>query len=164
MTALLFIVLLLLFIHGIACADQPDENDNTPPKRVINVQMENDLFGKGTDRHYTHGSRISFLVPFKAEDVRKKFFDIDRSTRKIAEKVVNTVDKVPFITKKYLTDNKARRLSFILGQNIYTPEDITIPELSPSEQPYAGWLYIGVGLVTVEKDIDLPISKIWSWT
>ncbi len=155
-TVFMFIALSFAAISHIAHANHSDGSNNKPPKRVFNVQMENDLFGKGTDRHYTHGSRISFLVPFKEEDARKKFPIIDKATRKIAKQVVNTVDRTPLISKKYLTDKKARRLSFIMGQNIYTPEDITVRELIPSEQPYAGWLYIGVGLVTVEKNKDLP--------
>ena len=30
-----------------------------------------------------------------------------------------------------------------MGQQFYTPDDITIPDLIPTDRPYAGWLYVG---------------------
>ena len=40
---------------------------------------------------------------------------------------------------------------FALGQNIYTPEDITVPELILDDRPYAGWLY-GAALLQISDD------------
>jgi len=39
---------------------------------------------------------------------------------------------------QYITDND---LGVAIGQNMYTPTDITIKELIPNDRPYAGWLY-----------------------
>lgn len=41
-----------------------------------------------------------------------------------------------------------RRASYALGQNIFTPRDITRPVPDPADRPYAGWLYATVGLVS----------------
>jgi hypothetical protein len=37
-------------------------------------------------------------------------------------------------------------LSFSLGQNIYTPDDITLPEVILDDRPYAGHLYLSFGV------------------
>jgi lipid A 3-O-deacylase len=39
-----------------------------------------------------------------------------------------------------------------LGQDIFTPDDITLQEQIPGQRPYAGWLYGGVGLVSDTGD------------
>ena len=33
--------------------------------------------------------------------------------------------------------------SFHVGQQFYTPDDISVPDLIPNDRPYAGWLYVG---------------------
>lgn len=30
--------------------------------QIVSLQVENDFFGDGTDRHYTHGTRIQYLT------------------------------------------------------------------------------------------------------
>jgi lipid A 3-O-deacylase len=44
------------------------------------------------------------------------------------------------------------RVSYELGQSIFTPDDITLKEHIPGQRPYAGWLYGGVGLVSDTGD------------
>ena len=39
-----------------------------------------------------------------------------------------------------------RRFTVSLGQSIFTPENIDEPELIEDDHPYAGWLYLGLGL------------------
>jgi hypothetical protein len=39
------------------------------------------------------------------------------------------------------------RMSFSVGQNIYTPEDISLTDPPRDDRPYAGWLFTGLGLV-----------------
>lgn len=99
---------------------------------LVSVQFENDFFGGGTDRHFSHGSRIEVLTA-----------PIDW--------VSNAADRLPwFKTKRYEQDpgkGVKARASFSIGQNIYTPEDTYTSRLVPNDRPYAGWLYFGVGLV-----------------
>jgi len=44
-------------------------------------------------------------------------------------------------------DELKARASFSLGQNIFTPEDTAATQLIPEDRPYAGWLYMGFGMV-----------------
>ncbi len=45
----------------------------------------------------------------------------------------------------------ATSVGFAVGQNIYTPDDISIVELIPDDRPYAGWLY-GAFLLQITDD------------
>ena len=118
------IVFLCSFLFICPCfADEPGD--------VLSFQLENDLFGGGTDRHFTHGTRISYLTrPIDwISDAAGNFpwFDLEKA-------------KSP--------ENRIQaRASLSLGQNIYTPEDISEHQLIEDERPYAGWLYLGFGVV-----------------
>ena len=99
-------------------------NETYDDKGIFTAQFENDMFG-GSDQHFTHGTRFSWLSP----ESRGWVEDMARL--------------VPFFDS-----GARRRVSFSLGQNIFTPEDISEPALIPDERPYAGWLYGSVGLVS----------------
>ena len=105
--------------------------DDLPPRPadtrgVFSVQLENDMF-QHTDRHYTHGTRFSYLTP----------------EGDIPDEVNAAADAVPL----FPTDGR-KRASFILGQSIFTPSNITLRDPPANDRPYAGWLYGGVGLVS----------------
>jgi len=99
---------------------------------VISIQFENDFFGGDTDRHFTHGTRIECL------------------TRPI-KWITDAADRLPwFSSERALNYPKApikARASLSIGQNIYTPEKTGVTHLVPEDRPYAGWLYLGFGLV-----------------
>lgn len=128
--------------------------DVTPPSGdgTLSFQAENDFFGGGTDRHFTHGTRITYLtsprVPEDADDL------IARMGR-----------LVPFFP-----DNANFRASYSLGQSIFTPEDITQTALIAEDRPYAGWLYAGFGLVAERDDrktidnLELDIGAVGPWS
>jgi hypothetical protein len=99
---------------------------------LISVQFENDFFGGGTDRHFSHGTRIECLtspIPW----------------------IAGMADKLPwFDAEMARSDPDAAlkgRASISIGQNIYTPENTEATALLPEDRPYAGWLYLGFGLV-----------------
>jgi len=99
---------------------------------VCSMQFENDFFGGNTDRHFTHGSRITCLtkpIDFITDAAGKlPWFDVAQALQK--------------------TDSDLHaRASISVGQNVYTPEDITKQGLIREDRPYAGWLYVGFGLV-----------------
>lgn len=102
------------------------------PDPLISIQFENDFFGGGTDRHFTHGTRIECLT---------------RPLRWISD----GADKLPwFSSEKALADSDEAlkgRASFSVGQSIFTPEDTEAKALIPDDRPYAGWLYMGFGIV-----------------
>ena len=99
---------------------------------IVTIQFENDFFGGGTDRHFTHGTRLQCLS-------------------KPVEWITKAADKIPwFSAEKALAhpENALKaRASLSLGQNIYTPENTASSELVTDDRPYGGWLYIGFGIV-----------------
>jgi lipid A 3-O-deacylase len=112
------------FGEGPAYADDPDY--------VISIQFENDFFGGGTDRHFSHGTRVECLTgPIQW--------------------MTDAADKLPWFRSERARNNPEdelkARASFSLGQNIYTPEDTAAIQLVTEDRPYAGWLYMGFGLV-----------------
>lgn len=116
---------------------------------VFSAQFENDMFFGSSDRHYTHGSRLSYLT---GED-------------DVPDRVLEWVHYLPI----YETQPHAR-FSLSLGQSIFTPEDITQPVPDPTDRPYAGWLYGGFGLVTYGDDgerrdsLELALGVVGPWS
>lgn len=98
-------------------------------KGSLTVALENDLFGGGSDKHYTHGSEISYV-----SDTYQPAW------------LMNAVSILPFY--KTTADT---RLVWSLGQQIYTPANIETPIPDPTDRPYAGWLYMSLGLVTDQR-------------
>ncbi len=112
-----------------ALASDASEKD----KRTVTVVLENDVF-YNTDRHYTNGVRASWAGSINgAPDW----------ARTIA-------DWVPFFPK-----TGDIHTLYTLGQNMYTPSDITLESPPLNDRPYAGWLYGAVGLVKeTDKQLD----------
>jgi hypothetical protein len=123
------------------------------PGYICSVQFENDFFGGGTDRHFTHGTAFNCLT-------------------KPIPWIVEAADKLPWFTyEKAQFDEKdlQARASLSLGQNIYTPEDISEKELIKEDRPYAGWLYLGFGLAANQGSrrfdkIELTLGVVGPWS
>jgi hypothetical protein len=117
----------------LACAAVParaedaaaPDNENT-----FSVLFENDIFF-GTDRDYTNGVLFTYT---QAPDETPNF-------------AVRAARWLPFFDK-----NGEVRSGYEFGQNIYTPEDKTAVIPPPGSRPYAGYLYLGMGLVAAEAD------------
>ena len=104
----------------------------------INLQWENDAFGvDASDRHYTNGLRLSYVTP---EDA-------------VWPWVASSARWLPFFP-----DTGRLRSSFAIGQNLYTPEDISTPDLVVDDRPYAGWLYFALGLIE-DNDTVLDVLE-----
>jgi lipid A 3-O-deacylase len=99
----------------------------------ITVTEENDSLFSRDDRHYTQGIRFSYLSsrvtpgenwewPFRQFSQFLPVFETDG----------------PAVRKYDWT---------VLGQSMFTPTNIAVTTPSPSDRPYAGWLYTGVGLL-----------------
>ncbi|MCG2633451.1 MAG: lipid A deacylase LpxR family protein [Gammaproteobacteria bacterium] len=95
-------------------------------KGVFSLAVENDLFAD-VDSHYTHGTRLSWLSP----------------ERDLPPWMARWSDRMPLFA-----EGGVNRFSFVFGQNIFTPDDITRPELIADDRPYAGWLYGSVGVIS----------------
>ncbi|MCP5180504.1 MAG: lipid A deacylase LpxR family protein [Pseudomonadales bacterium] len=100
------------------------------PPGVLSLLVENDVIA-GTDRHYTSGVMLAYVS------------DINRGPRK-AERFGR---RLPF-----LDDDDDIHISFALGHEIYTPAEITEPDLIVTDRPYAGYLYGAVGFTTSDAD------------
>jgi len=96
-------------------------------ERFFTITEENDLFGGGSDKHYTNGIR------FTCYDMAKKPFE-----------TITTINSLAPLVEM----NETTRMYFSLGQNLYTPEEITQKDPNPSDRPYAGFLYGSVGTFT----------------
>jgi lipid A 3-O-deacylase len=44
-----------------------------------------------------------------------------------------------------------RKTTLFVGQNFYSPHDITVPEVQPTERPYSAWLYIGLAARAAQR-------------
>ena len=100
---------------------------------VASIQFENDIGLGGTDRHYTHGSRVSCMSENQTGD---------SAAREIA-------DALSFRLGGYelLSSDRDVRYSVALGQTMFTPEDLTRADLITEDRAYAGWLFGSFGLV-----------------
>jgi lipid A 3-O-deacylase len=99
------------------------------------------------DRHYTQGLKFQFFFP-EGEMTR-----LARAATSLLPSRYGTCGAEP----------KDLRCSsgFTIGQNIYTPQDISKSELQTDERPYAAWLYAGLTMelrsptIIHEMEIDV---------
>ena len=110
---------------------------------LLSLQVENDLFFGNTDQDYTNGIRLAYVhhpgeggFGTGISDFLKKHLQIART-----EKDVEIY------------------YSLALGQNMYTPEDISRTDLIVNDRPYAGWTYLEFG-VTAQGRNDFELLKL----
>jgi len=93
-----------------------------------------------TDRDYTHGTKFAYMY-----------------------------DKTPSLLDSVFKDRE-KRVTYILGQYMYTPDNISTEELIEEDRPYGGWLYLGYSFeaCTVKKcdvfEIDVGVTGDWAGT
>jgi len=113
------------FVTASTLHAEPDD------KGTLSIIFENDLFGGGTDRHFTHGTKITYTT---------------REYEAGSHAVISDIAQyVPFFP-----ENARTRASYSLGQSIFTPEDTESRALIRNDRPYAGWLYVGGGLIAAD--------------
>ena len=93
-----------------------------------------------TDRHYTNGMRIGYVPDQPA-----------RQLLGITDFLKNTVGYGGFSTPS----PDAHRSGWVLGQDMYTPEDVDAAVPDPRDRPYAGWTYFGA---SVQGESETGIS------
>ena len=131
------LLVLLLALLSFSCA--ADEERDQRHAWVLNSYIENDLFSE-TDQDYTSGLRFSLVSP----DV-ESYLDED-----LPDWVRRVNRRLRFFHGRH--DGLQRNVIVSLGQQIYTPEDLTRTDLIEDDRPYAGWLFFGVGYQT--RDLD----------
>ncbi|UFN48563.1 lipid A deacylase LpxR family protein [Roseomonas sp. OT10] len=89
------------------------------PADTVSLTVENDLFGGGSDRHYTNG----LLATWRPSGALPQ--PVDWANRNMG----------------WLLGEGAPRWGLSLGQNIYTPQHTAYYVPDPNDRPYAGHLY-----------------------
>jgi hypothetical protein len=122
--ALLGVIACLCSLAASPTALAASTADGTADRASLSFLVENDSVS-GTDRHYTSGLKASWL---------SKKGDFASFSRWLARAL------------PLFPDSGDRRIGFALGQNIYTPSDLSVTTLQTEDRPYAGWLYGELGL------------------
>jgi hypothetical protein len=94
------------------------------------LTFENDIFA-GTDRDYTNGVRVSYTshrndLPLWGRAARDHL--------------------------GWLTDARDWYVAYAIGQNMFTPTDISDPTPPATERPYAGFLYASAAIIADRGD------------
>lgn len=110
----------MLCVAGAHAADQPRLEKGT-----FGILFENDWFGKA-DHNYTNGVELTYTT----------------APQDTPDWLIDTAHWLPFFTAK--SDVRTR---YALGQTIFTPLDKTLTTPSPTDRPYAGFLFGTFGLV-----------------
>lgn len=97
----------------------PATAEDQPPRGLLTLQIENDLFA-GLDEQYTNGTYLSYALP------RNQLPGWARWTRRQLLGVIEAEDW---------------QVVYGAGQSMFTPSDITIPDPPMDERPYAGFLF-----------------------
>lgn len=97
----------------------------------FSILEENDSLFSDSDKHYTQGLRLGYLSDPLIEGWRYNAFDFAN-------------DALPFFAAD---GDRQRRFDIVLGQSIYTPSNLHLNPPSPTDRPYAGWLYTGASLM-----------------
>ncbi len=116
----------VLIASAAAHVASPDAGAAAEPERgTLSLVFENDLF-YDEDRHYTNGVRAAWLSR-------------PDTTPRWALRAARWFPLFP--------DGGSVRTGYALGQNMYTPTDITLEDPPDDDRPYAGWLYGSIGLI-----------------
>jgi len=97
----------------------------------IQVFIENDSFGS-TDQYYTNGIKVGGGVP--------------------ADRVSKLVSMPPSALLDAITEGASNHFGLFVGQNLYTPRDITVSAPQPLDRPWAAWLYLGAVAQSVKEE------------
>jgi hypothetical protein len=93
---------------------------------------ENDSLYFNSDKHYTQGLRLSLLSPVLQPGGW-------------TDDVFQFASNIPLVFANGAQSQ--RRVSWFLGQSIFTPKNIDIKPPDPRDRPYGGWLYTGPSLL-----------------
>jgi lipid A 3-O-deacylase len=125
-------------ILALALLVGPTHAAETPPAKPVDLHgseiqifIENDSFNS-SDGYYTSGIKIGGGIP--------------------ADKVSKLFTLPPNALLEAITDGASNHFGLFVGQNLYTPRDITIAAPQPNDRPWAAWLYIGAVAQSVKDD------------
>ncbi|WP_299983380.1 lipid A deacylase LpxR family protein [Desulfobacula sp.] len=125
-------LVLLLLPMSITLALGPGSCEAVEDEGTFSFYFENDLFAD-TDYGYTNGVKLSWISPDLTGYARSD---------SLPDWSLPVIRRLPFINEQGLQ----RNVGLSIGQNMYTPGDISIDDLIEDDRPYAGWTYFGIGL------------------
>lgn len=111
---------------------EPGPEGGLPSSGSLTFFLENDLFLRLGDDNYTAGNGVSWV------SVDVATYGPTRFERRVA----NAASFLPRMGEERFRDF----VSFTLGQEMYTPNDIESSVPPPDEQPYAGVLFVDTGV------------------
>lgn len=150
----LALLICVLIVAGPACAEEDDQTfKSRVPKDVLNEKAdfftftwENDNYGDGSDQNYTNGVRLTW-------------FDYGAPPPRFAH-----------ILDRYVPTfevNETTSVYYSIGQNLYTPEDITARNPDQKDRPYAAFLYVSTGLTSLTDDhvddLEATVGIVGPW-
>ncbi len=109
----------------------PDAMLTADDDRFLTLTVENDYFGSGTDQNYTNGVRLTY-------------FDLGDNAPAPARWLASLVPTFEL--------NHTTSVYYSIGQNLFTPENITRSIPDPDDRPYAGFLYGSAGFTSVTNN------------
>jgi len=131
----------LLLVSGLMGPPQGGAPPATRSPWVFNLYVENDFFA-GADDGYTNGIKLVWVSPEIGDGP-----DQAPAPRWLS----GAARRLPLAPPA----GARRFLSLFVGQNMYTPGDITRTDLVSDDRPYAGITYGGVGFHAVgERSMD----------
>ena len=114
---------------------------------AFSLTIENDIFA-GTDYLYTNGTKIIWISPNLSSPPRSSGLPrwLETTARALSPA---------------WNDQAARAFTIALGQNMYTPHNITRTDLIENDRPYAGVSYMEIGFqAKTQQRLD---SLILNW-
>jgi hypothetical protein len=103
---------------------------------ALSVLFDNDLF-TGNDNRYTAGFAFAWTSAW-AETYGE---------RNLHRKIVKAFSFLPTVG----AERYRNYLQFVLGMEMFTPGDITIPDPPPDDHPYAGVLYLDSSIMSTSR-------------
>ncbi|NDE90870.1 MAG: lipid A deacylase LpxR family protein, partial [Alphaproteobacteria bacterium] len=105
--------------------------ENKPRDEFLTVTFENDSIGFGSDSHYTNGIRVSWYDTGDKPPAPARLLD----------------SLMPMFSM-----NNTTSVYYSLGQNLYTPKNMTVSTPDPKDRPYAAFLYGSMGLLSITEN------------
>ena len=131
-------IVAVLLIAGLVHAGVTGAAERVEDAGTVSLRFENDFFTH-TDRHYTNGVKLSWTSPDLTSYAENE--DLPRWSHRI-------IRCLPYINEP----GQIRNVAFSIGQNMYTPSDITRRDLMKQDRPYAGWTYGGAAFHSKSSD------------
>lgn len=108
----------------------PDKKDTS----YWGIQYENDFLGGKSDKHYSQGIELSYAKQGDTPNL-----------------LVKLADLIPTYEP-----GQRHGVTYLIGQKVFTPEDISSTDLQANDRPYAGYIY---GAINYMNSIELTADQ-----